>query len=99
MDALLAEMQRAHAKDENARELFYVKYRDGKIRSYLPEEWPDGGIDGGRITMHKLPDGTWEDYDPPPHIVQMAGPPGRDGIVTMPDGRRVRWIFTDGGAP
>ena len=100
IDAMLAELPAIRARRENARELVYVEYGGGRVRSYLPEEWPpDGGIDGGRVIMRKLPDGTWESYDPFPQIVQMAGPPGPDGLVVMPDGRRVRYVFTDAGAP
>ena len=100
IDGILAELPAIHARTESARELVYVQYRDGRVRSYLPEEWPPaGGLDGGRVTMRKLPDGTWEEYDPLPQIVQMAGPPGPDGLVSLPDGMRVRWVFTDAGAP
>lgn len=101
LDGLLAEAQKARARDEASRELVYLRYRDGRIRAYRPEDGPPdaGDLDGARITMRKLPDGTWERYDPPPHIVKLAGPPGPDGLVTMPDGRRVRYVFTDAGAP
>jgi hypothetical protein len=100
IDGILAELPAIHARTEHARELVMVQYRDGRVRSYLPDEWPPaGGLDGGRVTRRKLPDGTWEEYDPTPQIVQMAGPPGPDGLVTLPDGMRIRWVFTDAGAP
>lgn len=99
IDAMLATLPEIRARREDATELVYVRYGDGRVRSYLPEEWPPaGGIDGGRVILRKLPDGTWEDYDPPPQIVQMSGVPGPDGLVTLPDGRRVRYVFTDAGA-
>ena len=101
LDALLAEMVKLGAEEESLPELIYVRHRDGRVRYYRPEAWPpDGGdTDGARVVRRKLGDGTWEDYDPPAHIVKMAGPPGPDGLVTMPGGRRVRYVFTDAGAP
>lgn len=100
MDAILAMLPEIRAESESARELVYVKDRNGRIRAYRPEEWPPegGDVGGARIIMRKLADGTWESYDPSPEVARMAGPAGRDGLVTLPDGTRVRYVFTDGGA-
>jgi hypothetical protein len=101
MDAIRAMLPEIRADNESARELVYVKYRNGRVRAYRPDEWPpDGGdADGARVIMRKLPDRTWESYDPPPEVVRMAAPAGPDGLVTLPDGTRVRYVFTDAGAP
>jgi hypothetical protein len=103
MDAIRAEIQKIGAereKWESSREVVVVENRDGRWKYYRPEDWPpDGGDMGARVVMRKLPDGTWEEYDPSPRTVRMAGPPGPDGLVTLPGGKRVRWVFTDAGAP
>jgi hypothetical protein len=73
---------------------------DGAIRAYRPEDGPPdaGDLEGARVIMRKLPDGVVEQYDPRPETVRLFGPPGPDGLYTHPDGHRVRFVFTDGGA-
>jgi hypothetical protein len=100
MDALLIEAQKVHAWAEASRELIYLRYRDGAIRAYRPEDGPPdaGDLEGAKVIMHKLPDGVVEQYDPRPETVRLYGPPGPDGLYTHPDGTRVRFVFTDAGA-
>jgi hypothetical protein len=94
IEGLLAELPKTAWMDR--AELVFVRYPDGTVRAFKPEEWPpEAGTTGGRVASRRRADGTIEEYDPAPEIRALAGP---DGIMTRPDGTRVRFVFTDAGA-